>query len=59
MYFAVPEADNVLPRNMSPEVQAALRGVRFIAQHIKDADKDNEVMNIINRVQFSARLRSH
>lgn len=39
----MPEADNVLPRNMSPEVQAALRGVRFIAQHIKDADKDNEV----------------
>lgn len=23
----------------------ALRGVRFIAQHIKDADKDNEVRN--------------
>ncbi|XP_077290481.1 acetylcholine receptor subunit beta-like 2 isoform X2 [Arctopsyche grandis] len=41
---SVPEADNVLPRNMSPEVQAALRGVRFIAQHIKDADKDNEVV---------------
>jgi nicotinic acetylcholine receptor len=28
---------------MSPDVLSALQGVRFIAQHIKDADKDNEV----------------
>lgn len=39
----VAESDNILPRQMSPDVLAALQGVRFIAQHIKDADKDNEV----------------
>lgn len=33
----------MLPRHLSPEVAAALQSVRFIAQHIKDADKDNEV----------------
>lgn len=34
---------NRFPRQLSPEVMQALRGVRFIAQHIKDADNDNEV----------------
>lgn len=33
----------MFPRKLTPEVLQALRGVRFIAQHIKDADKDNEV----------------
>ncbi len=28
---------------MSPDVLCALRGVRFIAQQIKNTDKDNEV----------------
>lgn len=37
------ESENYIPRQLSPEVLQALRGVRFIAQHIKDADKDNEV----------------
>jgi len=37
------DSDNVIPRNLTPEVLQALRAVRFIAQHIKDADKDNEV----------------
>lgn len=41
--FYFVDSDNVIPRNMTPEVQQALRAVRFIAQHIKDADKDNEV----------------
>uniref|UniRef100_A0A1B0BF32 Neurotransmitter-gated ion-channel ligand-binding domain-containing protein n=1 Tax=Glossina palpalis gambiensis TaxID=67801 RepID=A0A1B0BF32_9MUSC len=36
------DSDNVIPRNLTPEVLQALRAVRFIAQHIKDADKDNE-----------------
>jgi hypothetical protein len=27
-------------------VLSALQGVRFIAQHIKDADKDNEVSTV-------------
>lgn len=31
------------PRTLSANVLAALEGVRFIAQHIRDADKDNEV----------------
>lgn len=37
------ESENIFPRKLTPEVLQALRGVRFIAQHIKDADKDNEV----------------
>lgn len=28
---------------MTPELMQAMQSVRFIAQHIKDADKDNEV----------------
>ena len=28
----------------SPEVENALLGVQFIAQHIRDNDKDNEVI---------------
>lgn len=34
---------NVTQKSLSPNVIAALEGVRFIAQHIRDADKDNEV----------------
>lgn len=42
--LSVTDSDNnIFPRQLSPEVMQALRGVRFIAQHIKDADKDNEV----------------
>ncbi|KAL1117523.1 hypothetical protein AAG570_003839, partial [Ranatra chinensis] len=41
---SLADSDNVLPRNMSPEVLSALQGVRFIAQHMKDADQDNEVI---------------
>lgn len=44
--IADTESDNIFPRRLTPEVLQALRGVRFIAQHIKDADKDNEVMPI-------------
>ncbi|KAJ9587813.1 hypothetical protein L9F63_018756, partial [Diploptera punctata] len=36
------DSENTLPRQLSPDVLSALQGVRFIAQHIKDADKDNE-----------------
>ncbi|XP_018019541.1 acetylcholine receptor subunit beta-like 2 [Hyalella azteca] len=31
-------------KNYSPEVQKAIEGVQFIAQHIKDADRDDEVV---------------
>ncbi|XP_031636447.1 acetylcholine receptor subunit beta-like 2 isoform X2 [Contarinia nasturtii] len=37
-------SDNIFPRKLTPDVLQALRGVRFIAQHIKDADKDNEAV---------------
>lgn len=32
-----------MSRYLSPDVISALKGISFIAQHIKDADKDNEV----------------
>ncbi|KAF7266914.1 hypothetical protein GWI33_019841 [Rhynchophorus ferrugineus] len=35
---------NITPKNLSANVLAALEGVRFIAQHIRDADKDNEII---------------
>ncbi|XP_074113429.1 nicotinic acetylcholine receptor beta2 isoform X1 [Cotesia typhae] len=38
------DSDNMLLKHLSPDVMSALKGVRFIAQHIKDADKDNEVI---------------
>ena len=41
--IAVTDSENTMPRHMSPDIMMALQGVRFIAQHIKDADKDNEV----------------
>lgn len=45
-FFCVsPDSDNIIPRNLTPEVLQALRAVRFIAKHIKDADNDNEVRN--------------
>jgi len=31
-------------QHFSPEVENALLGVQFIAQHIRDNDKENEVM---------------
>ncbi|XP_043464842.1 acetylcholine receptor subunit beta-like 2 isoform X2 [Leptopilina heterotoma] len=43
-HASVTDSENTIPRNLSADVIAALKGVRFIAQHIKDADKDNEVI---------------
>lgn len=40
---AAVEPDNIIPKQLSPELSSAIQAVRFIAQHIKDADKDNEV----------------
>lgn len=37
------DADNIFPKQLSPELEGAMKSVRFIAQHIKDADKENEV----------------
>ena len=36
--------DSVSSHQFSPEVELALAGVQFIAQHIRNNDKDNEVM---------------
>ncbi|XP_043278293.1 acetylcholine receptor subunit beta-like 2 [Venturia canescens] len=41
---SVTDSENTMLRHISPDVMSALQGVRFIAQHIKDADKDNEVI---------------
>lgn len=43
MFISVTCSSNVTPKSLSSNVLAALEGVRFIAQHIRDADKDNEV----------------
>nr|AKV94623.1 nicotinic acetylcholine receptor alpha8 variant A [Periplaneta americana] len=43
-HSSVTDSDNTLPRQLLPDVLSALQGVRFIAQHIKDADKDNEIV---------------
>lgn len=44
--ITVTDSENTMPRHLSPDVISALKGVRFIAQHIKNADKDNEVSEI-------------
>ena len=36
--------DSASSHRFSPEVEMALKGVQFIAQHIRNNDKDNEVM---------------
>ncbi|KAL7301252.1 acetylcholine receptor subunit beta-like 2 isoform X2 [Trichogramma pretiosum] len=41
---SITDSENMIPRHLSPDIMTALQGVRFIAQHIKDADKDNEVI---------------
>ncbi|XP_012279872.1 acetylcholine receptor subunit beta-like 2 isoform X4 [Orussus abietinus] len=43
-HVSVTDSENTIPRHLPPDVLSALKGVRFIAQHIKDADKDNEVI---------------
>ena len=35
---------DTVSQQFSPEVEHALLGVQFIAQHIRDNDKDNEVI---------------
>lgn len=42
------DSENIIPRQLSPEVLSAIQSVRFIAQHIKDADKDNEVRTSVD-----------
>lgn len=38
----------IIPRTLTSEVLAAIQSVRFIAQHIKDSDRDNEVSRLHN-----------
>lgn len=37
----------IIPRTLTSEVLAAIQSVRFIAQHIKDSDRDNEVSRFV------------
>ena len=37
------DSENIIPRILTAEVSAAIQSVRFIANHIKNADADNEV----------------
>lgn len=42
--FFISEGEQIIiPRTLTSEVLAAIQSVRFIAQHIKDSDRDNEV----------------
>jgi len=41
---ALSLSDSASSHRFSPEVEMALKGVQFIAQHIRNNDKDNEVM---------------
>ncbi|KAF7403194.1 hypothetical protein HZH68_005988 [Vespula germanica] len=43
-HASVTDSENTMSRYLSPDVISALKGISFIAQHIKDADKDNEVI---------------
>ncbi|XKL62063.1 hypothetical protein PGB90_001896 [Kerria lacca] len=36
--------DNIIPRHISPDVLSALQGVTFIAQQIKNTDKEKEII---------------
>lgn len=38
-----------MPKTMSPDLLKALQGVCYIAQHIKDADKDKEVRKSLGK----------
>lgn len=38
----------IIPRTLTSEVLAAIQSVRFIAQHIKDSDRDNEVSRLFH-----------
>ena len=44
VHICVIFQDSASSHRFSPEVEMALKGVQFIAQHIRNNDKDNEVM---------------
>lgn len=47
--FSPSEGEQIIiPRTLTSEVLAAIQSVRFIAQHIKDSDRDNEVSGFRN-----------
>jgi nicotinic acetylcholine receptor len=58
-FVLVTGSSNITPRSLSANVLSALQGVRFIAQHIRDADKDNEVNCVLCRRYFSNSYLSH
>lgn len=52
--LTVTGSSNITPRTLSANVLSALQGVRFIAQHIRDADKDNEVNALARHKNFAS-----
>lgn len=47
-FFVWAEGEQIIiPRTLTSEVLAAIQSVRFIAQHIKDSDRDNEVSRLL------------
>lgn len=48
-FIHLTEAEQIIiPRTLTSEVLAAIQSVRFIAQHIKDSDRDNEVSRLLH-----------
>lgn len=43
---ALSLSESSMSHHFSPEVESAMLGVQFIAQHIRDNDKENEVIPI-------------
>lgn len=51
--FKLEQEQIVIPRRLTSEVLAAIQSVRFIAQHIKDSDRDNEVSEFNQKRNFT------
>lgn len=60
MLFLVGDSStNMTHKSLSPGVLAALESVRFIAQHIRDADKDNEVFDYFEKIAWEITVISY
>lgn len=59
LVFSLSEGEQIIiPRTLTSEVLAAIQSVRFIAQHIKDSDKDNEVSRLQNVLRKDTSIHS-
>lgn len=61
IFFLSEGEQIIIPRTLTSEVLAAIQSVRFIAQHIKDSDRDNEVSRLQNdlRKEMSIHAKSY